>query len=156
MDCTRRKDTWSPPEVFIYKPFLKKGHFFNFSSGILISNPEATEIVGGHLEAAGELLPLPYREEIYTLLNVTECIDCLHQESTKWHIGRTTGKRIGIDKYAFYSDRFSESDLFKIPETFRGEILYVEGKKAFEDSFRYVVESNDLQGLLFTELWSDE
>jgi hypothetical protein len=34
------------------------------------------------LEMAGELLPLPYRGEEYTIVNVTECINCLDHEAT--------------------------------------------------------------------------
>ena len=154
MDGTPGAEKWSPPPVFIYMPKHEPGDFFNFGGGILISSPMATEALRYHLQMAGELLPLPYAGETYTLLNVTECIECLDQERTKWQIGRTTGKRVGIRRYSFYPDRFSESDIFKIPHTSKAEILYVEGLKDQEDSFRYAVEAAGLRGLRFEEVWS--
>jgi hypothetical protein len=32
MDCTKKIETWSPPEVFIYKPLYKKGDFYKLVS----------------------------------------------------------------------------------------------------------------------------
>ena len=100
---------------------------------------------------AGELLPLPYQGQEYTLLNVTECINCLDEEHTEWvyHLGT----KIQIAKYVFHPDRFSESTIFKIPQTRRGEILTVEGLKDPEDEFKYVVEKEGLKGIEFEMLW---
>jgi hypothetical protein len=38
MDGTSKLPAWLPPPVFIYKPKLKRGDFFNFNSDNLISN----------------------------------------------------------------------------------------------------------------------
>ena len=154
MDGTSKAESWIPPLVYVYQPKLEKGDFYNFSNGILISSPEATEALRTQFEIAGELLPLPYGDKNFTLLNVTECIECLDEKTTEWVIGKTTGERISIKSYAFHSNRFSESDLFKIPQTCKTEILYVEGIKDYEDSFRYAVESNALRGLKFQEIWN--
>ncbi len=153
MDCVPQIETWSPPPVFIYKPKLRQGDFYNFGSGILITSPRATEALRTHLEMAGELLPLPHADQTYTLLNVLECINCLDQERTEWVYGQTTGARIGIKKYVFHPDRFSESRLFKIPETSKSEILVVEWNEESEDEFRNAVEAAQLKGLLFEQLW---
>ena len=153
MDCKPKSQEWKPPGVFIYEPKHEPGDFYNFGSSLLITNPRATELLRIHLETAGELLPLPYEDSIYYALNVTLCINCLNHERTEWILGKSTGKKIGISRYSFWYDRFSESDLFKIPETCKSEILYVEGLKDPEDSFRFVVESNGLKGLLFEEIW---
>jgi hypothetical protein len=153
MNCHPLADKWKPPEIFIYQPKLKRGNFFNFSSGILIVDEQAKEVLIDHLEAAGEILPLPHKQNRFWLLNVTECINCLNEDETEWKIGKQSGKRIGIKNYQFYPDRFSESDLFKIPETSKAEILYVEGQKDYNDSFRYAVEYNGLEGLIFKEIW---
>jgi hypothetical protein len=57
-------------------------------------------------------------------------------------------------RYSFHPDRFSESPLFKIPETCRAQILLVEGFRDPEEEFRYVVEQTGLKGLVVQELWS--
>jgi hypothetical protein len=106
---------------------------------------------------AGELLPLPHRGEVFTVLNITECINCLDHNRTRWVLGKSTGARIRIKEYAFHPNRFSESVLFKIPETCKADVLVVEGLPGCEvEEFRYVVEQNGLEGLLFEEIWSSE
>ena len=152
MDGTPKFKNWSPPSVYIYRPKHQKGDFYNTSSGSLISNPGATEILRPQYKAAGELLPLPYKQEIYTILNVTACINCLDQERTKWIYSKATNTRLMIEKYAFHSDRFT-SNIFKIPETCMSEVLVVEGLKSTKDEFRYIVESNRLRGLIFEKIW---
>jgi hypothetical protein len=154
MDCVPRAENWSPPPVFVYEPLHKKGDFYNFNSSSLITSPKATQALYPYLEIAGELLSLPYKDEVYTLLNVTECINCLDQQRTEWVKGKDKGDNLFIKSYAFYPDRFSESDIFKIPETCLSEILVVEGLKDQKDEFRYVVESAGLQGLIFEEIWN--
>ncbi|MGE5265212.1 MAG: hypothetical protein ACM3S0_17675 [Acidobacteriota bacterium] len=104
---------------------------------------------------AGELLPLPYEGEEYTVRNVLECINCLDQKKTEWVYGQTTGERIEIKKYAFHRNRFSESRIFKIPETSKAEVLVVEWKEDSSDEFKYAVEEAGLRGLLFQTIWED-
>jgi hypothetical protein len=153
-DCQPKGDTWRPPEVFIYKPLAKAGDFYQFGGAGLITSPRATESLRTFLDMAGELLPLPYQGQEYTLLNVTECINCLDQERTTW-LKDVHGNRVSPLQYVFHPDRFASSRLFKIPETYRGETLVVE--YGYDDEeFRFVVEQAGLQGLLFRELWHGE
>jgi hypothetical protein len=156
MDCTPKEETWVPPPVFIYEPMLKAGDFYQFEGSKLITTLRATEVLEEFLEMAGELLPLPYGGEVYTVLNVLECINCLDHERTQWRLGPDTGEKLGPRQYAFHPDRFSESPLFKIPETCRSQILLVEGLRDPEEEFRYVVENAGLNGLVFEELWDSE
>jgi hypothetical protein len=156
MDCTPKEDVWVPPPVFVYQPTLQAGDFYQFGGSLLITSRRATEVLEEFLEMAGELLPLPFGGEVYTVLNVTECINCLDHERTQWRLGPLTGERPGPQQYAFHPDRFSESPLFKIPETRRAEILLVEGFRDPEEEFRYVVMQAGLKGLVFEQLWDSE
>lgn len=153
MDCRSKGKNWTSPKVFSYEPLLKAGDFWKLGAGMLITTPKATDILLTFLEMAGELLPLFYQGQTFTILNVTECINCLDDTNTKWVYGETTGAKIRIEKYAFYPDRFSESTIFKIPETHKGEILVVEGLKDPEDEFKYTVENAGLQGIIFEQIW---
>jgi hypothetical protein len=155
MDCTLRSANWNPPEVYVLYPRLKAGDFYNFGSELLITSPRATEILRTHLEIAGELLPIFYQGQQFTLLNVTECINVLDGEKTEWRLDEETGVRIAPKKFVFHRNRFTESTLFKIPETNWGQIYVVEGLLDPEEEFRYVVESHGLEGLLFKEIWND-
>jgi len=93
---------------------------------------------------------------MFSLFNVTECINCLDQDKTEWEYGETTGKPIRIVSYAFHKDRMSESSIFKIPETANGEILCYDGARDPEDEFKPYVESHGITGLEFTEIWSSQ
>jgi hypothetical protein len=92
----------------------------------------------------------------HSRISVTTCINCIDQERKEWTVGPRMGKRMHSQRYVFHHDRFSESPLFKIPETYRGEVLLVEGLHDPEEEFRYLVEQAGLKGLIFEELWSDE
>ncbi len=154
-DCTPMSTVWSPPPVFVFKPLHEAGDFYQFSAGSLITSPRATEVLRTYLEMAGELLPLPFAGQTYTLLNVTECINCLDHERSEW-VCAEDGTCLYPDRYVFHRNRFSESPIFKVPETRGGEILVAEGLHDPEDEFRYEVVRAGLKGLIFTELWSDE
>jgi hypothetical protein len=156
MDCTPRAESWVPPRVFVYMPRHKTGDFYQFGSSALITSPRATEVLRTHLEMAGELLPLPYEGQVFTVLNVTECINCLDQDETQWIYGESTGDKLHVAKYVFHTNRFSESEIFKLPETCKGEVLLAEGLHDPEEEFRYLVHQNGLEGLTFEEIWCDE
>ena len=91
LDGSFRADEWAPPRVSIPEPQLLPGDFFNFSDGFLITGPEATKALHDLLAVAGELLPIPYDGQIYTLLNVTECYDCLDHDQTICSPGNRSG-----------------------------------------------------------------
>jgi hypothetical protein len=106
------------------------------------------------LESAGELLPLPYRDSLFYLVNVVECLDCLDEQRTNWILGETTGARIRIEHYHFDPSCLSTSTLFKIPQTAKAEVLTVTGVKDPSLEFKTIVERQGLMGLNFEKLWS--
>ncbi len=77
MECVPRAADWTPPPVYVYEPKHAVGDFYNFGAAALITSPRATEVLRTHLEQAGELLPLPYQGEDFTVLNILACVDCL-------------------------------------------------------------------------------
>lgn len=156
-DCTRVEE-WQPPAVYVYEPKLRAGDFWGFQmqrSTFAIA-PRVHKLVEPLLCLAGQLLPLPYEDQVFHLLNVTECVNCLDQSATEWVYGKSTGKRIDVEKYVFHADRLPESSVFKIPETASSEILCYEGLKDPEDEFKPSVELQALTGLRFHKLWSSE
>jgi hypothetical protein len=156
MDGSSKIQTWVPPAVYVLMPKLKKGDFYQFNPSTLITSERATEALRSHLEAAGELLPLVHEGEQFTVLNVTQCINCLDTAKTDWYLVPDTGQKIRPKRYVFHSGRFIESTLFKIPETARAEIFVLEGLHPPEEEFRAIVERQKLQGIKFVEVWNDE
>lgn len=152
MDCSPRLVSWVPPGVFIYEPLHKPGAMYNFTSGSPIFSPHATEVLRDFLEMAGELLPLPYEGETYTLLNVTECINCLDQKSSEWRYSPSGEQAGGVKRYIFHPKRFSESLIFKIPETHRGEVLLLDREDG--EGFLDVARAQGLEGFRLDLLWT--
>jgi hypothetical protein len=151
-DCTSRLETWTPPGVYVYKPRHKPGALYNFSSSSLIFSPHATEILRDFLEMAGELLPLPYEGKIYTLLNVTECINCLDQKRSEWHL-TPSGELVNLRRYVFHPKRLSESLIFKIPETYGAEVLLLDREDG--EGFLDMARAHGLEGFRLELLWTD-
>jgi hypothetical protein len=154
MDCTRKLPAWIPPAVYVPNPSLKKGHFFHLCSGAFVADKDATEMLRDLLEMGGELLPIAYKTEPYSLLNVTECMDCLDHERTEWVLGKSTAAKIDIKRYVFRAERMPESSIFKIPHRL-ADIYVAEGRFDPEDEFKSKVEKNNFGGLLFEEVWYD-
>jgi len=155
MDGTPKLESWSPPAVFIYKPKHKAGNFYNLSNGLLIADQRAAGALRNLFEKAGELLPLPYKDELYHVLNVTSVVDCLDQNKTEWET-TDTGFRYLIKRYVFRPERLKGSPIFKIPEKVLTSIFLVEGLLRPEQEFRAIVSGEGLKGLIFKEVWSSE
>ncbi len=101
-------DAWTPPPVAPLDPNLPEGDFYNSDPSNFITGPRATAVLYPHLARAGELLPLPYRDKMLTLLNVTPWYDMLDEEHTEFVIEETYGTRIAIRRYAFRLGRVAE------------------------------------------------
>jgi len=155
MDGSPVGDQWVPPKVYVQ--YLKKpvGDFYNANHSVLITSARATETLYKHFKWAGELLPLPYKEQTFMLLNVTQCIDVLDEDRTEFCMGKTSGVRLGITQYAFRPDRFVGTSLFKIPQYNGSEIFVVEGVNDSSTEFREDVAAAGLKGLRFREVWDD-
>ena len=155
-DCKPKGSDWAAPSVYTLHPRLTRGSFFNLCPGALVLDGHATEALQDLLEMSGEMLPLSYNNESFTVLNVTECVNVLDEDGCKWVYGKSTGARIRIERYAFRANRLTEAPLFKIPETCRSEILCCEGLKDSDDEFKHRVERLGLKGLIFEEVWEGQ
>jgi len=149
-DGTPVGDTWTPLEMYVREPLLKKPDIWACSDA-LIFEPHAVDVLQTFLDQSGEQFALPFEDRVLTVLNVTYVLNCLNKEKSDYdlelpHI---------IDDYAFFADRLDYS-LFKIPETRHSQILVVEGLAAPGDEFKAIVESYGFAGLRFDRLWSSD
>ena len=143
---------FDPSTTFDSSP--NPGNFRHLCSGAFVVYPSAHETLRTIIELAGESLPLPHKGTHFQLINVLECVNCLDEKNTKWALGKTTNTKIRIKEYHFEPSHFSESTLFKIPETAMAEVLTVTGLKDPEGEFKFVVEPGGLEGIIFEEVWS--
>jgi hypothetical protein len=156
-DCKPRAETWVPPKVYVQKPLLERGNFLGLlRSDPLICDDVALAAVGELLHLSGELLPLPHEGETFHVLNALECVNALDRERTRWYGGKYDGPGSSIVEYAFHPTRIPETPIFKIPDTYRAEILTAEHAYDHDYEFKPAVERMKLTGLKFVKLWSDE
>lgn len=154
-DATSKIETWAPPSVFVLYPKLKKGNFLGLFPGTWAVDSQAVEVLEDFFEMSGELLPLPYEQELLQVVNVTECINVLDQKHTKWHIHEPTGTKIYVESFSFHARRLGDEPLFKIPETCKSNIYTIERCGDPECEFKARVEQAGLTGLIFQKIWSD-
>ncbi len=153
-DCTPKTEEWVAPAVYTFNPKRTNGNFPALcATATLVVDEVALKQLADLLEMSGELLPLPHNGSIYHVLNVTDCVNALDERKTQWRYEQNSGP---IETYHFHARRLPETPLFKIPETYRTEILTIEGQKDPDDEFKGRVERLGLKGLVFEELWSDE
>jgi hypothetical protein len=151
-DGRPKSKTWKAPKVKILKPKLKKGDFFGFNDGAFAVSPAAWERCAMFLEMAGELLSLPYQQEKFAVLNVTECIDCLDDAKSEW---AKVGSTRRLVRPAFVPSLFGESSIFKHPYSWVRTYCYEESCDP-ETEFKAFVEKQRLTGLKFNPIWTDE
>ncbi|MGH3111479.1 MAG: hypothetical protein ACRDQT_11235 [Gaiellaceae bacterium] len=157
-DGRRYGDRWVPPPVYSYKPRLKESDFWDFGMGVCgvawAVRPEAFEKapeLRPVLQAAGELLPLPFDGREFELFNVTECIDALDKGSTTWDY-YDDGSLADVADPVFRIDRLG-ANVFKVPEDSSMRI-YLWEDDAWHEHLRGLVERYRLTGLVFTRLYT--
>ncbi|EDM29750.1 hypothetical protein LNTAR_18408, partial [Lentisphaera araneosa HTCC2155] len=95
--------------------------------------------------------------ENYYLIKINTIYNCLNLDQSVLNFTHFTGGKYidSIQKYSFYLNRIGDSDIFKIPETYKTEIYCISGRNK---DFDFYTKYNELSmnGLLFEEIWSAE
>lgn len=94
-DCSSRLAKWDPPNVFAYDPLSPKGDFLHFHPATIFAAEKTAKLLRAFFESAGELLPIQYDGEQYSLVNVTTCVDVLDDEKTEWFMA-DDGSKVSI------------------------------------------------------------
>lgn len=152
-DCSSRHRFWTSPYVSSLDPNLEIGDFLHYHPSVLLASPDRFHLVRPFFMAAGELLPLWFKGDQFTLLNITNCVNALDDTNTEW-LRAQDGSKVEIKRHAFNSDKLIGSSLFKIPETCKGTVLTWEKDGNPSNEFKAFVEANELKGLLFEPLWN--
>jgi hypothetical protein len=152
-NCKSKSQGWQPSDMYIFNPKKEKGNFYSLGGiGALAFDETVLDIMQTVFEMAGEILPIKIDNEIVYILNVLECVNALDETNVKWQI-YPNGSRGRILSYSFYNNRLTESSVFKIPETSKGDILAYSGVNDPEDEFYSLYMKHNLKGLLFEEIY---
>ena len=134
---------WKPIAVRIY-PKQKRGDFIGLP-GTLGCNKQAYKILEPLIKNSVELLPLNCKEGNYSLIKVTDIVDCLDYDNST--IDRfDDGRVMWVDSFAFYPEKIQNKHIFKIPEL---NAVYL-----VSQTFKNCVEIHGLEGLIFRLVWS--
>jgi hypothetical protein len=150
------RETWEPSRFMYvapgdedYNPKAIYGDFVWMGGGDIGLTAATAQNVGHLFKPYGELLRLNVNGDLNKIFwfHCTNIIDAL--DESKSTTQRFADGRIAfVDDYAFFADRISGNELFKLKDE-RGNIFCTE-------SFKQKIESLNLTGLDFTLLWSDE
>jgi len=156
-DCDSKKDLWSNPDWYIFNPKSNRCNFFSLGSFGAFAFDQAVydSDLFTCLEMAGEIIPIKLPELDLYIMNVRVCVNALNDGASSW-IYYPNGGRSRVKDYVFHADRITESSLFKIPETSKGEILTYTGVKHEDDEFKSLYEKLGFTGLTFTELYKKQ
>ena len=153
------KSNWIPPKMKSYYPMRVVPDFWSLNSGAGAFAVGERAMKTGELEkiliSAGQLLPLPHKDETLTIFNILECIDCIYEDKTEFEPNASSPMRKSSERPFFVAGDLPESSLFKIPyDPTKIYTWEVEGDNS-EDEFKSCVEQNKLTGLKFELIWTE-
>ncbi len=119
--------------------------------GSLIISPRTHDLIDSMVNDVAELLPLPFNDETWYLLNVFNQVDALDKENSRYKI-YSTGKVGWLIKPAFFAEKLPRNKLFKTP--LYPAIYYSEDHSDNnKNNFKKIVEENNLFGIKFVKVW---
>jgi hypothetical protein len=151
-----KAEEWVVQKMYVGNPRDKRGDFFGMGGDNIVMTTHARTILEPIVKDVSEFLPLDLQGETIWALNLINRIDCLdvaHCEVERFEDG---GGLMRIDKYSFFKDRLNKYSLFDITNFPVTTIFTTEGHLPPELEFKHVVESNNLKGLKFDEVWDSE
>lgn len=146
MSCVSLKDDFHSANLKIPDKKLRAGDFFNWMPSYFIVTKNAQVVLKKYFDQAGETIPFKQDDNLIYYINILQCIDCL--DETKSRLTGPSYQR----RQVFIKDKLPQPGLFKVPQMLSILISVDEQFPAYQD-FLDTVRTNNLSGLIFTELW---
>lgn len=156
-DGTPLKGRWRPLKMEVVDPDdgCEDSDFPRWFGGVLVFSMRALALMADCLdEKEVEILPIrtmPNRHGFdydYSVVNVTNVVDCLDQQRSRIVRYRSSGRIMRIERYSFDTEALEGVRIFKIPEQSTTAVFVT---STFVQSYR----SFDLEGLAFELVYSD-
>lgn len=123
-------------------PAGKSGDFPSISGHQLVFSQRAWQVLKPIVEKSAEALPLICASGNYFVINVFDIVDCLDLSNAQ--VSRfSDGRLMRIKSYAFKEGCIGDRNIFKLPQP--SDVLVTQ-------TFKDVVEKNDLEGLIFRKV----
>ncbi len=144
-DDGRNLDKYKDPDI----------SYISSDPSSLTVNPRAHDLIAPVVKGAAELLPIPFNDETWYLLNVFNQVKALDKANSRYKI-YSTGEVGWLIKPAFLADKVPHNKLFKIREN-PARIYFAEHHSGNnENNFKNIVEKNNLFGIKFVKVWEDQ
>jgi len=155
-DGKKKAEFWNDAIWYIFNPTIDATNFISLGlpNALVFDQKVYDSDLYPMLERAGEILSIRLKNKNYYVLNITEVINVLDDEKTTWET-TTDNTKGDILKYHFFTHRFTNSSLFKIPETHTTEIFAYSNSIIQEEDFYGIYHKLNFTGLLFNEVYSD-
>ncbi len=138
---------WKPITVKI-DPRHKKGDFPSLCPFLVFSS-RARKVLQPLIGNYVEFLPLKLEGDLeqYAIIKIKQRTDCLDYSRAEVKRFSHSGRVMRVLKFAFKKGSLNNKNFFNIPEETAG--IFV------SDKFKNCVEDNNLEGLIFREVYSD-
>ena len=159
-DGTSKSEEWNPPRFYLHAPNEEGVNFFIVAAGVFACDQSVMDhpMMAMFFEMAGEVLPIELEcgKQLY-ILNTTEIVNALDLEKSRFRKSPSTGIVVAVEQHIFKPERFTQSPIFKIPETCRAQVLTFAGRFVNpEDEFLKNYFASEFSGLEFEKLWSSD
>jgi len=157
----KKADNWNPPGIRWFDDdgrnidkYKDPDISYISDSSSLIVSPHTHSLIMSSVSDVAELLPIPFNNEIWYLLNVFNQVKALDKANSQYKI-YSTGEVGWLTKPAFLADKTPRNKLFKIPDN-PGRIYFAEHRPDDnENNFKNIIEKNDLFGIKFVKVWEN-
>jgi hypothetical protein len=144
-DGRKHSENWSP---FAVKAIEVKNDsdFPSLSPGVPVLTDQAITILEQYLQGNTEILNLKSRVGNYSIINVTNVIDCIDYDKSDFKRFKSSGEIMKFFKYCFIADKIAGAHIFKITDLPHGYVFV-------SDDFKTKVEQSGLVGYEFIKVW---
>lgn len=115
----------------------------------VVVNERCFNIIKPYIQDAVQVLSAKSKKQKLFVLNVTAVRDCLDYENSKLKRFSSSGRIMRIEEYVFHKELLENVFIFKIPEE-------VHTHPYVTDSFKCLIEQNEIKGFKFVPIWQDE
>lgn len=151
LDTVSLKQEWETIPVYIRNPIDMPADFIWLAPRDIAFSEATYQKVRRFLDPVGEALPLDREGDPYYVLNLIYRADCMDEENTK------RKSKTNITKIAFHPEKLAAlpHSIFMVPQcrTYR---FALERTDDPETEFLAFIDENNLTGLKFHLVWSDD
>jgi len=157
----KKTDEWNPPAIEWFDDdsrnldkYKDPDISYIGSPSSLIVSPHAKKLITLTVNDVAKLLPIPFNNETWYLLNVFNIINALNKANCKYKIRKNgeVGRMLDI---AFFANKIPHAKLFMVPEK-RSTFYFAEHHPDdSENNFKNIIEQNKLFGIEFVKVWEN-